>query len=175
MTELISSLVIPIVLVVLCVCFIRDDGMMDSFLRGARDGLATTVKILPTMVLLLVSLYLFTGSGAADGLSSLLSPYTTTLGIPSGLIPLILTRPFSGSASTAAYTTLLDTFGADSFEGFAASILMGSGDTLVYVISLYYSATRVKKTCYVFPIAVFVMLFSIFFSCVLAHLFYCPA
>ena len=39
-----------------------------------------------------------------------------------------------------AYSALLDKFGADSFESFAASVIMGSGDTLVYVISVYYSA-----------------------------------
>lgn len=172
MTEFVSSLVIPSVLVLVCICFLRDNDRLDSFLRGARGGLETTVKILPTMVLLLVSLSLFTASGAADGLSKFLSPYTTPLGIPSGLIPLIITRPFSGSASTAAYSNVLDTFGADSFESFAASILMGSGDTLVYVISIYYSATRVKKTRYTFPAAVFVMLFSVFLSCIIARLFY---
>lgn len=172
MAESISSLVIPGVLLVVCVCFMRNSERLDSFMRGAKNGLETTVRTLPTMVLLLVSLSLFTASGAADGLSKLLSPYMTPLGIPSGLIPLILSRPFSGSASTAVYSTLLDTFGADSFESFAASIIMGSGDTLVYVISIYYSATRVKKTRYVFPAAVFVMLFSVFFACITARLFY---
>lgn len=172
MAEMISSLIIPLVLVVLCVCFVKNCGTMDSFLKGAREGLNTTVKILPTMVLLLTALSMFNGSGAAEGISEALAPITEPLGIPSGLIPLIVTRPLSGSASTASYTSVLESFGADSFESFAASVIMGSGDTLVYVISVYYSATRVKKTRYVFPTAVFVMLFSVFFSCVLAHLFY---
>lgn len=171
MAEYASSFVIPAVLLVLCVCLIRDGSMMDSFLRGAKNGLFTVVNILPTMVLLLAALSLFTQSGAAGGIASLLEPYTTPLGIPAGLIPLVITRPFSGSASTAAYSALLDTYGADSFESFAASILMGCGDTLVYVISVYYSATRVKKTRYVFPVAVFVAVFAVFFSCVLAHFF----
>jgi len=170
--EILSQAVTPAALVILCLCFLRSGNLFDSFVKGAKNGLKTTVNILPTLTLLLVSLSLFNASGAASGISSVISPACEFLGIPSGIIPLVITKPFSGSASTASYASILETFGADSIEGFASSILMGSGDTLVYVISVYYSATRVKNTRHVFPAAIFVYIFGVFLSCVLARIFF---
>ncbi len=170
--ETLSLTAVPFVLAVLCVCFMKDSSLTASFIKGASEGLRTIVNILPTMTLLIVSLSLFNASGAARGISSFISPVCKFLGIPSGIIPLVITKPFSGSASTAAYSSVLDTFGADSFESFAASVLLGSGDTIVYVISVYYSATRVRSTKYVFPAAFFVYIFSIFLSCSLARIFF---
>lgn len=170
--EILSQTVVPFVLIVLCVCFIKDGSLFDSFVKGAKNGLKTTVNILPTMTLLLVALTVFNASGTADGISDMISPLCDKIGIPAGIIPLAITKPFSGSASTASYASVLDTFGPDSFESFAASVLMGSGDTLVYVISVYYSATRVRKTKYVFKTAVFVYIFGLFFACIISRLFF---
>ena len=44
-------------------------------------------------------------------------------------------------------------------------MIMGSSDTAVYVITLYFSSVGVKKTRYALPVALAVMLFCIFFSC----------
>ena len=172
MTDIISSLAIPAVIAVLCFCFIRKQNAFESFVKGAREGLSTVVSVLPAMTLLLVALSMFSESGAADGLSAAVSPIADRIGIPAGIIPLVITRPFSGSAATAAYTDVLSRFGADSREAFCASVIMGSGDTLVYVISVYYSVTRVKKTKYVFPVSLFCAVFCVFFACILTSLFY---
>ena len=170
--EFISSLAAPVIVIIFCICLMRRRESYSSFVTGAHDGLKTALNVFPVMTMLLVSLSLFEASGAAVGLSSLLSPICVKLGIPEGIIPLIITRPFSGSASTAAYASVLSEYGADSIESFAASIIMGSGDTLVYVISVYYSAVKVKKAGHVFPISVFVALFAVFFGCTLARIFY---
>ena len=119
----------------------------ESFMKGAKDGLKTSLGVFPVMTLLIVSLSMFSASGAAEMISSFLSPVCSRLGVPEGIIPLVVMRPFSGSASTAAYSALLDKFGADSFESFAASVIMGSGDTLVYVISVYYSQSKKERIC----------------------------
>lgn len=168
----VSSFAAPAVVLIFCFCLLRDKNGYSSFVKGARDGLKTALDVFPVMTLMLVSLGLFEASGAAEGIATLLSPVCSKLGIPSGIIPLIVTRPFSGSASTAAYTSLIGEYGADSFESFAASIIMGSGDTLVYIISVYYSAVKSKKAARVFPISAFVALFAVFFGCTLARLFF---
>ncbi len=172
MLEKLSSLTIPAIILILCICFMKDSRLFDSFVTGAHEGLKTTVSILPTLTLLVVALTMFNSSGAADGISALITPLCERMGVPAGIIPLVITRPFSGSASTAAYASLLDKFGADSLEAFIASVIMGSGDTLVYVISVYYSVTRVKKSRYVLPVAIFVSVFAVFFSCILARIFH---
>lgn len=171
-TKFISAFAAPAVVLIFCFCLTKNKNAYSSFIQGAQDGLKTALGVFPVMTLLLVSLGLFEASGAAEGIGRLLSPVCSKLGIPEGIIPLIVTRPFSGSASTAAYTSLLGEYGADSFEGFAASIIMGSGDTLVYVISVYYSAVKSKKAGRVFPISAFAALFAVFFGCTLARIFY---
>ena len=168
--EKISSLAVPAVILLFCFCLVRGSAY-ESFMKGAKDGLKTSLSVFPVMTLLIVSLSMFSASGAAEMISSFLSPVCSRLGVPEGIIPLVVMRPFSGSASTAAYSALLDKFGADSFESFAASVIMGSGDTLVYVISVYYSAVKAKKSGYVFPVSAFVALFAVFFGCILARLF----
>jgi spore maturation protein B len=137
----------------------------DAFLTGAREGLRAAVRLCPTLTLLLVAVHMLRASGAIEVVSAWLSPTLDALGVPGEILPLLLTRPFSGSAATAGYAELLARSGADSFAAACAGVIMGSSDTAVYVITLYFSSVGVKKTRYALPVALAVMLFCIFFSC----------
>lgn len=173
-TDLISSLVIPLILLAVAF-FLAKGGKSDylgAFCKGAADGLRTTVGLVPTMVLLMTALSMLTASGALEMISGALSPIGEKIGVPAEIIPLIITRPISGSAANASFAALLDTAGADSLAAFAASVIMGSSDTVIYIISVYFSgASHVKKTRHAVPVAVIVMLFCIFFSCFIARRF----
>jgi len=119
---------------------------------------------------LMVAVAMLNASGAVDFAAKLLSPIADITGLPTELLPLLLTRPFSGSASTAGYTTLLNQVGPDSLAGLCASVIFGSSDTVVYIISVYFSSVGIKHSRHAFPIAFAVMLFCIFFSCFLCRL-----
>lgn len=168
----VSALAVPFVLLVLCGCFLKNGRLYDSFVAGAREGLQTAVNLLPTMTLLLTALTMFRESGAADGIARVLAPVCDRFGIPEGIVPLVITRPFSGSASTAAFADLLAEYGADSREAFAAALVMGCGDTLVYVVSVYFSVTRVRQTRCTVPAAVFTAVLGVVMACLLTNLFY---
>lgn len=144
----------------------------DSFLTGARRGFDTAVRLLPTLVALLVAIRMLNASGALDLLGNRLAPVCDRIGVPSELLPLLLTRPFSGSASTAAYSDLLTRLGADSFPALCASVIMGSSDTVVYIIGVYLSFAGAKKSRYAYPLAFTVMLFCIFFSCLVCRIWF---
>lgn len=166
MLENIAALAIPSVIsLAAAVMLFGRSGYFDSFIEGAREGLGTAIKILPTLIALVVAINMLGSSGLTDKLSELILPYSTKLGLPSEIIPLLITRPFSGSASSAAYSELLRANGAQSFSSLCASVIMGSSDTVVYIISLYFSSVGIKKSSYAFPCAIAVMLFSVFFSC----------
>lgn len=137
----------------------------DAFVAGAREGLETAVRLLPTLVALLVAVGMLGASGAVEVISTGLSPALDALGVPRELLPLLLTRPFSGSAATATYASLLDALGPDSLAARCATVIMGSSDTAVYVITVYFSSVGVKRTRYALPVALLVMLFCIFFAC----------
>lgn len=174
LTDYISSLVIPLILLAVAF-FLAKGGKSDylgAFARGASEGLRTTVGLVPTMVLLMTGLSMLTASGALEIISDFLSPLGEKIGVPAEIIPLIITRPVSGSAANASFAALLDTAGADSFAAFAASVIMGSSDTVIYIISVYFSgASHVKKTRHAVPIAILIMLFCVFFSCFIARMF----
>jgi spore maturation protein SpmB len=93
----------------------RKKDYFAAFVAGAKNGLSAAVRLLPVMVALMTALSMLEASGALTHLSAWLARPAAALGIPAELIPLLLTRPVSGSASTAAYASLLDRYGPDSF------------------------------------------------------------
>ncbi len=172
--QLMSSLsvwLLPALVTLIALIMLKGGApFFDAFVQGANDGLRTAVRLCPTLVALLVAVGMLRASGAIEVLSAWLSPVFGRLGVPSELLPLLLTRPFSGSAATATYASLLEHSGADSFVAVCASVIMGSSDTAVYVISLYFSSVGLKKTRYALPVALLVMVFCIFFSCLVCRL-----
>lgn len=142
----------------------------DAFLAGAREGLGTAARLCPTLTALLVAIGMLQASGAIEVIGGWIAPVFDALGVPGELLPLLLTRPFSGSAATATYASLLESSGPDSFAALCASVIMGSSDTAIYVVSLYFSSVGVKKSRYALPVALFLMLFCTFFSCLLCRL-----
>ncbi len=143
--------------------------LTDRFMQGAREGMQTTVKLLPTLILLLVGVSMFTASGAADALAALVAPILVPLGIPKELLTFLLTRPFSGSASTAMAAELFSEFGADSTVGTALSLILATSDTMVYVIGVYMAAGGVKKSRHTVLSALLSMLLGVFICCAAAQ------
>lgn len=170
----IAALAVPAVVTgagLICL-FGRRKNYFEIFLAGAREGLETAIGLLPTLVALLAAVRMLSASGALDALAALLAPAAEKLGLPAEILPLLLTRPFSGSASTAAYSSLLTDLGPDSFPALCASVIMGSSDTMLYVCAVYFSSVKVRRTRYALPCAFAVMLFSIFLSCAVCRLYF---
>ena len=169
----ISSFIIP--LIVLLVSIIILFGKKDyfaSFIEGAKEGALSACKLLPTLCALIVSISIFTSSGASDFLCGALSPVFSILDIPSDLLPLIITRPLSGGASLATFEQILSKCGVDSYEAICASLIMASSDTAIYVVSIYFSTSSIKKTRHALPCALFVSFISVLLSCFIAKIFF---
>jgi len=165
-----SHLLMPAVLTVfgLACVFSRKD-LPGAFLQGAKGGLQSAVGLLPTLVILMTAVSMFSASGAPQMLARLLSPLLSRLGIPAELTPLLIVRPLSGSGSTALLTEIYAAYGPDSFASKCASVLTASSDTIVYVIAVYLSAAGVKKSRHTVPAALAVMLLGIVLSCLLVR------
>lgn len=170
---MISSLIVPLCMTALglCMLFSKKD-MFGEFTKGAKDGVATSVKLIPTLVALLCAISMFNASGAAEYIAKALSPIAEKIGLPSEIIPFVIVRPLSGGASTAMISDIFSGYGADSFIGRCVSLIAGSSDTLLYIISVYFGAVGVKKTRGTVPIAVITMLFCVFFSSFLCRIFF---
>ena len=166
-----SSLILPIILSLfaLYAVFSKKDTQ-NSFISGANEGLKSAFSLIPTLVLLLTAVSMFSASGASEILGKLLSPVLARIGVPSELAPLLIVRPLSGSGATALLTDVFEKHGADSFVGLCASVISGSSDTVFYVTALYMSGAGATKSRYTLPCAIAVMLFGTVLSCLVVRL-----
>ena len=69
------------------------------------------------------------------------------------VLPLVLLRPVSGSAALAVGADLMAQYGADSLIGRTAAVVLGSTETTVYTISVYFGAAGIRRTRYAVPAA----------------------
>lgn len=145
--------VIPIlVAALLAYALIRRVNPYEAFIRGAADAVPTLLRVLPALAAMLGAITLLRGCGALT-LSAIGFRRFRKIGIPSELTPLILLRPFSGSASLALLGDTLTRYGADSFVGRAASVCVGSTETIFYTLALYCGSVGISKTRHALPAA----------------------
>lgn len=146
--------VIPITLfLIIGFGLIKRLPVFDLFLQGARQGIAGVFKIIPSIIALVCAVSMLRTSGLLDALISLVSPILEPLGFPPQLLPLSVLRPVSGSGALAVLDDIYNNYGADSFIGKAASVMMGSTETTFYAIAVYYGSVGISKTRHTIPAA----------------------
>lgn len=144
-----SDYAIPaIFILILATAVLKKVKAYDLFIEGAKDGIDTVIRIIPSLVGLLVAVGVFKASGALDLMILLLRPLTDLLGMPPQVAPLALLRPISGSASFAFVTEIIRTFGPDTYEGRVAATMMGSTETIFYTLAVYYGSVGIKNIKY---------------------------
>ena len=124
-----------------------------GLLSGGLEGLKLLATIAPALVMLLSAVHMLRASGAMGYLSRWLEPAAAFFRIPVETLPLMLLRPFSGSAALAVGADLMGVYGVDSLVGRTAAIMLGSTETTFYTISVYFGAAGIKKTRYAIPAA----------------------
>ena len=149
-----SGYILPVLAAALLIYgLLRGVNVYEAFAEGAAEGLPVLVKILPYLSAMLVAVRLLNDGGVIDALTRLLAPVCGIVGLDARLLPLILLRPFSGSAAMAILSELFAAYGADSPVGLAASVLMGSSETIFYEVALYFGVVGVEKTRFAVPAA----------------------
>lgn len=149
-----ADLLIPCLLALTaCVALWRRENVYDAMTVGAAEGLKLLVNIIPALVVLLTAVHMLRASGALDALGQALSPVFRAVGIPTELLPLMLVRPFSGSAALALGADLMQTYGVNSLIGKTAAVMLGSTETTFYTVSVYFGAAGIKRSRYVIPAA----------------------
>ncbi|MBQ4108882.1 MAG: spore maturation protein [Clostridia bacterium] len=173
MLEKISLFILPTVifLVAFIVLVGRRRDYFSCFLEGAARGAKGAFSLLPSMCALIISVNMLLGSGISDDVSKALSPMLSKIGIPSEILPLLLLRPFSGSASLAFFDSLLRKCGPDTFVGIVSSVIIASTDTFIYVICIYFSKTKIKRTRYLLPVCIIVSVLSVFVAILVSRIF----
>ena len=73
--------------------------------------------------------------------------------MPPELVPLFVLRPFSGSAGLALLQDVYAQYGPDGFLGYAASVMLGSTETIFYTLALYFGSVKVTKSRHALPVS----------------------
>lgn len=111
----ISLIAVPFVIFfIVSYAFFEKIKVFDSFLNGCKEGIETVIKIFPTLIALFLAISALRNSGILDLLTNLLHPILEFIKVPSEILPLILVRPISGSASTAVALDIMKNYGVDS-------------------------------------------------------------
>lgn len=169
--NVISAFALPVVILGIILYGVRTKtDCFASFTDGAKDGITTTIGILPTLVGLMTAIAVFRASGAMDFIVELISPVTALLGIPKEVMPLAFLRPISGSASLAMLGDIYKTNGPDSLAGITASVMMGSTETVFYTIAVYLAGAGVKKTSYIVPVSLIISFSSVIIACIICRM-----
>ena len=150
-----SSLYILPILILLIFAFalLRKFNAYDAFVSGSKEGLSLFVTLFPSLLAMMFAVSLLRESGLFTVMAQQLGKVFPA--IPSDIFALAFFRPISGSASLAILVDILKTLGPDSLAGKMASVIQGSTDTTLYVITLYFSSVGVKKIKNSLPIGLF--------------------
>ncbi len=149
-----TDLLIPALMIgIAVIALAKKQDVYAALTDGGLEGLKLLAAIAPALVMLLTAVQMLRASGAIQLLTRWLSPVSGFFGIPAETLPLLLLRPFSGSAALAVGAELMGFYGADSLIGRTAAIMLGSTETTFYTISVYFGAAGIRKTRYAVPAA----------------------
>lgn len=142
-----ADYIIPGILVLTALWGLRKKvDVYDAMVYGAGEGLHLLKTIIPSLVILLTAITMLRESGFFDILTRLLSPICRFIGIPPETMPLMLIRPFSGSAALAVGAELMAAHGVDSLIGKTAAVMLGSTETTFYTMGVYYGAAGIRDS-----------------------------
>ena len=163
-----------VVMFVLAGC-IKRLNVYEVFIEGAKEGFDVAIKIIPYLVAMLCAIAVFRSSGVMDWLISLVSFVFEKIGLNTDFVPALptaLMKPLSGSGARAMMIETLTHYGADSFEGFVASVMQGSTETTFYVLAVYFGAVKISKTGAALPCALLADFAGLTAAVIFAYVFF---
>ena len=141
-----SLLAVPFLLVLFPLyATLRGVKVYEEFVDGAKEGFGVATRIIPFLVAILVAIGMFRGAGGIEALKSALAPLLVPLGFPPDLLPMVLVRPLSGSATTALFAEIVQRLGPDALVTRMAGTIFGSTETTFYVIAVYFGSVAVRR------------------------------
>ena len=135
-----------IVISVLMWGIFKKTDVQSDFCAGVEKGLKLCAFIFPNILIMLVAVTIFSKCGGTDFFARLISPLFDLFGIPVETAQIVLLRPFSGSGALALGREIMEQYGAESYIGRIAAVMLGASETSVYTIALYGGVLGIKNT-----------------------------
>lgn len=168
MFQYITKSIIPIIVVIIITYgMIKGKKVYEWFIEGAKEGLKVCLNIFPYLLAMIIAVNIFREAKLLDLLNNMIAPLGGLIGLPKEIIPLVLIKPLSGSGAIGILTDIVKTYGADSYIGLIASVIMGTTETIFYTITVYFGAIQIKKIRHTLWAAVLADLTAIIISVLL--------
>ena len=166
-----SLIFIPLLVVgILVYALVKKKNAYQSFLNGAKDGLSLFRDVFPSILAMLLCVTLLKSSGLIGDIARVLSRLIPGAGNYTEIVPMVLFRPISGSASVAVLDSICQG-NADGFVCKMASTIQGSTDTTIYVLCLYFGTVGVLKWKHALKVGLFADVVGITIGILLSFLF----
>lgn len=130
---------------------LRRVPVYEEFVEGAKEGFQVAVRIIPYLVAMLVAVGMFRAAGGIDLIAWGLGPLLEWLGFPTDLLPMTLMRPLSGSGTIGLFRELVSVHGPDSLVSRMGGTILGSTETTLYVVAVYFGAVNIQRTRHAVP------------------------
>jgi spore maturation protein SpmA len=125
---------------------LRGVKVYEQFVEGAKEAFGVGMRIVPFLVAMLIAIRLLREAGVIALLTEKLTPLFNAIGFPADLLPMVLMRPLSGSATQGLFVELINHLGPDNIVSRMAATIYGSTETTFYVIAVYFGSVAVKQT-----------------------------
>ena len=169
---MINYLVPIITLFIIIYGLYKKIDIFDTFIEGVKEGISTTYHLFPTIFAMVLAISILTNSNLLTDISRLLKPIFIRLSFPSEVLPLALMKPISGSSSIVILNDLLSRYHPDSYIGRISSVIGGSTDTTIYILSLYFGSIGIKKTKYALYVGLIADLLCIIISVIMINILF---
>ena len=168
-----SLLAVPFLLVFFPVyAALRGVKVYEEFVEGAKEGFQVAIRVVPFLVAIMVAIGMFRGAGGIEALKSALAPLLTPLGFPPDLLPMVLVRPLSGSATTGLFAEIVQRLGPDSLTTRMAGTIFGSTETTFYVIAVYFGSIAVRRARHAVAAGLIADFVGVVASVIICHLMF---
>ncbi|MGN1311712.1 MAG: spore maturation protein [Bacilli bacterium] len=165
--------IIPLIVVTIIIYGIyKKVDIFDTFIDGVKEGMKLSINLFPTIFAMIIAITLITDSNIINYICNLLKPLFSKISFPTEVLPLALLRPISGSSSLVILNDILAKYGPDSFIGRLSSVMQGSTDTTIYIISMYFASIGIKKTRYSLTVGLLADLLSVIISFIMVNIFF---
>lgn len=149
--------------------------IFETFIEGAKDGFATSIKIIPFLVGILVGIGVFRASGVLTYIEDGIAWGLAAMGVNTDFVPALpvaLLKPLSGQGARSMMIEVSKTYGPDSFVGNTASVFRGCAETTFYILALYFGSVNIRKTRYAVTGGLIADLFGVLGGIFASYLFF---
>jgi len=125
--------------------------IFETFVEGAKEGFAISIRIIPFLVGILVAIGVFRASGVLNYIEDGVAVTLSATGVNTDFVPALpvgILKPLSGQGARGMMIEVANEYGPDSFVGNMASIFRGCAETTFYILALYFGSVSIRKTRY---------------------------